>query len=163
MDADAMSRYIEGTFAGIGVLRSGGDTFYWYDPDGGGSFDQGLMFATVVTSDAYDAVSDLDQPGAYRINMGVGKPSYTALFGAPPKERDEGGVLITEHDHSVRDRLLPHPYYASQYWVGVVNPGIHAMDEVKRLLDEAYRFATRKADRKRARRLDPAGDGQPTS
>jgi len=39
---------------------------------------------------------------------------------------------------------MPHPVYASQYWVCVVNPSEATWDTLRRLLAEAHDFAARK-------------------
>jgi predicted DNA-binding protein (MmcQ/YjbR family) len=59
--------------------------------------------------------------------------------------------LATGVDYAALDTLMPHPFYASQYWVSVVNPGEATLDTVRTLLTEAYEFAARKHSRKRSR------------
>lgn len=152
MDATAMKHYISETFDGIRVAESEGDTFFSYDPDGDPPDDRWLPFATVVTDDNYDSVSGLGEPGAYRINIGLTKQAYVARLGSAPHSRDEHGILVTGFDYSVRDRVLPHPHYASQHWVCVVNPGRETTEDVRVMLDDAYRFALRKHANQRARR-----------
>jgi hypothetical protein len=150
MDVDAMKRYIDDAFDGVDSLDHQGDTFYFYDPE-----EQRARlhpFITIVTGDHYDTVSDLSRPGAYRINMGLTKATYVSMFGAPPKERDEHGVLRTGVDYAAVDTFMPHPFYASQYWVSVVDPGEATLDTVRTLLAEAYGFAARKHTNQRARR-----------
>ncbi|MBB4930994.1 hypothetical protein F4561_001814 [Lipingzhangella halophila] len=154
MDATAMTHYITETFDGVRVVESSGDTFLFYDPEGDLPSERLFSFAiaTVVTSDSNDTVSDLDHPGAYRVNIGLPKGAYTARFGPAPAVRDEHGVLETGYDYAVRDRVLPHPHYASQHWVCVVSPGPETTGEVRRMLDEAHRFVARKHANNRARR-----------
>src|SRR5688500_9729777 len=142
MDADAMKRYIDEAFDGVDSLDRLGDTFYFYDPE---DIRERLHpFITIVTGDHYDTVSDLSRPGAYRINMGLTRATYVSMFGAAPRQRDEHGVLETGVDYAAVDTVIPHPYYASQYWVSVVNPGGVTRDTVRVLLAEAYEFAARK-------------------
>lgn len=154
MDAAAMTRYISETFDGVRVVENSGDTFFRYDPSGDSSEDHWLPFATVVTGDNYDSVSNLDSPGAYRVNIGLPKAVYTSRFGPAPTDRDEHGVLDTGFDYSARDQVMPHPHYASQYWVCVVTPAENTLDDVRRLLDEAHRFAARKNANRSARGTD---------
>ncbi|MCE6997832.1 DUF6194 family protein [Saccharothrix sp. S26] len=144
MNADEMKEHISSTFAGVRVMEAYGDTFFLYDPDGDLPPERQMPFATIVNSDNYERVSDLDQPGAYRLNIGLTKATYTAMFGAPPTERDEQGVLKTEFDYAERDRVMPHPVYASQHWVCVISPGRATLDAIGPLLTEAYDFAVRK-------------------
>jgi len=144
MNAEEAHRHICTTFDGIRVLENEGDTFYLYDPAGDLPPERQLPFATIVTGDHYDTVSALDRPGAYRLNIGLTKATYTALFGAAPTQRDEHGVLRTGVDYAATDTLMPHPHYASQYWVSVVNPADATWSHVLDLLAEAHGFAARK-------------------
>ncbi len=132
-------------------MEASEDTFFIYDPDGDLPPERQMPFATIVTDDNYDRVSDLGRPGAYRLNIGVTKATYTALFGTPPTRRDEDGVLDTGFDYSVRDRLMPHPFYASQYWVCVVTPSEETLDTVRPMIAEAHEFAARKYANHQAR------------
>lgn len=147
-----MKRYISDTFDGVNVLDNQGDSFFLYDPDRDLPPERQLPFATIVTGDHYDTVSDLGRAGAYRINIGVTRATYTARFGAVPTRRDADGVLETGFDHAAQDTLTPHPIYASQYWVSVVNPGEATLDTVKAMLAEAHGFAARKHANRRSRR-----------
>jgi hypothetical protein len=52
----------------------------------------------------------------------------------------------TDYDFAALDRLMPHPAYARQSWVCVLNPSTETFEAVKPLLAEAYsRVATRHA------------------
>src|SRR5258706_1919988 len=123
MDAGDVKRYIWDAFDGVNPVENDGDTFLIYDPAGNLPPERQLPFATIVTDDHYDTVSALDRPGAYRLNVGLTKATYASLFGAAPTRRDEHGVLQTGFDYAATDTLMPHPIYASQYWVCIVNPG----------------------------------------
>jgi len=147
MDCRAVIRYIAEEFDHVVAVEKDGDTFFTYDPSGHPPDGAWMPFATVVTGDRYDRVSKLDRDGAYRLNIGLTKTTYTGLFGAPPRQRDEDWVLDTGFDYATEDRMMPHPYYASQYWVSVVNPGEATFEEVKRLLAEAHARAVRTASR----------------
>ena len=49
-----------------------------------------------------------------------------------------------EYDYTAEDQLMPHPVYAAQRWICVVNPSRATFDEkVKPLLNEAYRKLAR--------------------
>jgi hypothetical protein len=159
MDDEAVIRYLIEKFDHVVAVQNEGDTFFAYAP--GGAVPDGYWqpFVTVVTSDRHDRVSRLDRDGAYRLNIGLTKATYTGLFGTPPKQRDEDWVLDTGFDYATEDRLVPHPHYAPQYWVCVVNPGDDTFERVKPLLAEAHAVAARKAERRVARRDgDDRGD-----
>ncbi|MBO0867526.1 MAG: hypothetical protein J2P15_03090 [Micromonosporaceae bacterium] len=155
MDADELRQYICDTFDGVRAAEGSGDTFFLYDPAGDLPPERQQPFATIVTGDHYDHVSNLDRPGgAYRVNIGLTKATYTARFGAAATERDADGVLRTGADYTATDTLMPHPIYASQYWVCVVNPGEATLPTVRALLAEAYEFWVRKYANQQARRQD---------
>jgi Family of unknown function (DUF6194) len=139
MDADGMKRYVVETFDGVGWAENDGDTFFYYDPTGEGPPERWIPFATIVTGDRYDTVSALDEPGRYRVNVGLTRATYEELSPEPG-------------DYTATDVLLPHPEYASQHWVCVVNPGEATLDTVRILLAEAYALAVRRYDNRRARR-----------
>jgi hypothetical protein len=150
-----MKRYICETFEGITAVDGSGDTFFMYDPDGDLPAERQLPFVTIVTGDHYDSVSRLNRPGTYRLNIGLTKATYTAWFGAAPTQRDADGVLVTGFDYAAVDTVMPHPVYASQHWVCVVNPGEATLVTVRTLLAEAHRFAARKYANHQARREQP--------
>jgi hypothetical protein len=147
-----MRQYICGAFDGVNAAEAYGDTFFLYDPDGDLPAERQQPFATIVTGDHYDTVSELTEPGAYRLNIGLTKATYVALFGPAPTRRDENGVLDTGYDHAAVDTVVPHPIYASQHWVSVVNPGEATLETVRAFLAEAHGFAARKHANHQARR-----------
>jgi Family of unknown function (DUF6194) len=150
MDAQEIEHYIRETFDGISVTENSGDTFFFYDPDDLPA-NRMFPFVTIVTGDDHDTVSQLRRPGAYRLNIGLTRATYTSLFGRAPSVRDEHGVLETGFDYAARDRLMPHPVYASQHWVCVINPGVATFEEIRPLLAEAHAFAARKHANAKAR------------
>jgi hypothetical protein len=146
-----MRRYICEAFDGVTAADGSGDTFFMYDPDGDLPAERQFPFATIVTGDHYDSVSKLDRPGAYRLNVGLTKATYAAWFGAAPTQRDADGVLDTGFDCAAVDTVMPHPIYASQHWVCVVNPGETTLETVRTLLAEAHGFAARRYANRQAR------------
>lgn len=134
---------------GLRVLEAQDDLFYLYDPAADLPPERQQPFATIVTGDHYEQVSRLDEPGAWRLNLGLTKTTYTSLFGPVPTERDADWVLDSGHDYSERDKLMPHPFYAAQHWVCIVSPTDLA--PLLPLLTEAYEFAARKYANHQAR------------
>ncbi|GAA1717066.1 DUF6194 family protein [Kribbella yunnanensis] len=134
---------------GVRVLEAQDDLFYLYDPAADLPPERQQPFATIVTGDHYEQVSRLDEPGAWRLNLGLTKATYTSLFGSPPTERDADWVLASGHDYAARDLLMPHPFYASQYWVAIVSPSTLA--PLLPLITEAHDFAARKYANQAAR------------
>ena len=98
-------------------------------------------YATIVTTDEHDegAPSNLARPGAFRLNLGVGRESFERLVGSmePP-------------DYAAFDRILPHPVYAKQRWISILNPSDETFrDVVLPLIAEAHdRLASTRARRR---------------
>ena len=87
-------------------------------------------FATIVTTDEHDmgTPSDLARAGVFRLNIGVGKATFDRVVG------DQA-----EPDYAALDTVLPHPVYAKQRWVAILNPSRRSFDAVvKPLLAEAH-------------------------
>jgi hypothetical protein len=130
-----------------------GDTFYIYDPDRtlppAGQF----PFATIVTKDYgdFDCASQLNRAGVFRLNIGVSKETYRSLFGPQPSPPPTNGVVATGHDFTALDQLLPHPVYAPQSWVCILNPSAATFETVKPLLAEAYQLAVSRYTKREAR------------
>jgi hypothetical protein len=150
VDQDAIIHYVMDTFTGVEVIRptdgpGAGDTFFFYDPQHNLDPKRRFPFATIVTKDCgdFDSVSKLNRPGVFRLNIGVGRDAFRALLGHLPSEDSSKS---TDYDFAALDRLMPHPAYARQSWVCVLNPSTETFEAVKPLLAEAYsRVATRHA------------------
>jgi hypothetical protein len=154
MDEAALTHYITETFSGVDVVTANGDCFYMYDPEHNLPADRCFPFATLVTGDRYDQVSQLDRPSVFRLNIGVSRDTYRGLFGPPPVRLGPEGVVETGHDFAALNQLLPHPVYAPQAWVSVLNPGEATLETVKSLLAEAHALAIQ-----RHAKLRPKGAG----
>ncbi|WP_197319578.1 DUF6194 family protein [Saccharomonospora sp. NB11] len=150
MTAEELVRLV-GSYDGVHSVEHEGDTFFFYGFDGDVDIARTLPFATIVTGDHGETVSQLAADGAYRLNIGLTKASYVERFGPAPTERDDEGVLRTGVDYTARDVLMPHPFYASQHWVAVVNPSPATVERLHPLLTEAHAFAKRKYDNRTAR------------
>ena len=123
-----------------------GDAFFYYAPDG--TIPGGQPFATIVTKNyPDDTTSDLDGPGAYRVNVHVGATAAAALLtGRPPTAPDD------------RDAIMRHPVYGAQGWIAVVEPGPRTRDAVLAMLTTAHRHA---ADRHHRRHRRETADPDP--
>lgn len=157
MDREAIIRYVEETLPGVDILRPTdgpgvGDTFFYYDPRRDLDPARRMPFATIVVKDyrGFDESSRLDRPGVFRLNVGVGRDAFRALFGAPSGE----GGAAADHDFAALDRLMPHPAYGSQWWVCVLNPSAATFDAVKPLLADAYGKVVARFDAGRTGRDD---------
>ncbi|HEX2766086.1 MAG TPA: DUF6194 family protein [Candidatus Limnocylindria bacterium] len=75
-------------------------------------------FATVVWTDEHDigAPSNLARDGVYRVNVGVDPATFKRLVG---EQTDARGATL---DYAALDTVIPHPVYAKQRWIAVLNP-----------------------------------------
>lgn len=145
MDAAAIDTYIRAAFPGVEATAAYTYTFYFLGAE------RMLPFATMATADnEHDRVSALDRDGAYRLNVGVSRETYRALFGDEKPRLGPDGILDGGHDFTMRDRILPHPHYAPQSCVCVVSPGDETFEAVRPLLREAYDRAVLRAERREA-------------
>jgi hypothetical protein len=124
-----------------------GDSFFFYEPAGKGS--RRDPFATLVTKDypGFDTASDLNRPGIFRVNVGVGREAFRELFGYLPEAHPEHHA---EFDYTALDQLLPHPVYAPQGWVSVLNPGPQTVGQLEVLLRQAHDRAAQRYERREA-------------
>jgi Family of unknown function (DUF6194) len=155
VDQDAIIQYITDTFTGLDILRptdgpGGGDNFCYYDPQHDLDPARRMPFATIVTKDygEFDNTSQLNRPGVFRLNIGVSRDTFRALFGYAPGEESTASAA---YDFAALDRLMPHPVYAPQSWVCVLNPSARTFEAVKPLLAEAYSLVTTRHARRRAK------------
>jgi hypothetical protein len=125
-----------------------GDSFFFYDPEGDEA-NRRMPFATIVTQDydGWDTASDLNRPGVFRLNIAVGRTAFEKLTGYPPGEHETQPVRF---DYTAFDRLIPHPAYAAQGWVAILNPGPATAAQARTLLTGAHALAVQRHDRRRA-------------
>ena len=139
MDESSITSYILYTFANVETTTAFGYTFFFYGDD------HKLPFATMAGSDnEYDRVSNLDRPGVFRLNIGVSKQTFQALFGA-------GKVDVSGYDFTALDTIMPHPDYAAQSFICVLSPSEATFQKIQQLLGEAYDLALRRNTRRKAR------------
>src|SRR5262249_7135413 len=126
-------------------------TFFIYDPDRSLEPKHRFPFATIVTKDygEFDRASNLNREGVFRLNIGVSKDTFCSLFGPEPSAPGTSGVADTGCDFTTLDQILPHPAYAPQSWVCVLNPSDATFQAVRPLLAEAYDLAVQRYARTR--------------
>jgi hypothetical protein len=133
-DPEAITRTILERWPETDLVTIPGASFFSLDPER-----HFPNFATIVTVDDFD----LDQasrlssrPGIFRLNIGIGRATFQRVVGS-----------MAEPDYAALDRLLPHPVYAKQLWISVLNPSDATFrDVVLPLLVEAHdRLATARA------------------
>ena len=124
-DPEAISRTILETWPETDVVEALGAAFFSLDPE-----KHWPTFATIVTTDEHDegAPSNLARPGVFRLNIGVSRATFERLVGS-----------MTEPPYAEFDRILPHPVYAKQLWISILNPSDATFrDVVMPLLTEAH-------------------------
>lgn len=126
---------------------SWGDHFFYYAPDGEVPTNRQPHTTIVTKNYPDDTVSNLDEPGRWRLNLNVGANAYADLFGHPP-----GQLSVADVDHAATDTFVPHPIYGAYGWVSVVNPGEKTVDRAIELAQYAH-----DADRRRLERREAAG------
>lgn len=99
-----------------------GDVFCFAGRAADGTLAQRGMFATVVTKDypGFDDRSALSDPEAFRLNVAVDATTFERLVGRTPRDAHEEIDIV---DLAVRDQVMPHPHYARQAWISIVQPG----------------------------------------
>jgi hypothetical protein len=118
-----------------------GDHFFYYAPDGEVP-QREQPYATIVTKDyPDDAACDLDPAGRWRLNIRVGREKFIEMMGATPRAAE------LPADPGIADVFIPHPVYAAQGWVAVVNPGAATSDIAVDLLRQAHDDARVRAER----------------
>jgi hypothetical protein len=131
-DREAMIRLVRETWPNAFVAEIESAVFFSLDAK------HWPNFATIVWTDEHDMgnPSDLARPDVYRVNIGLGKETFLRLVGS-----------MTDADHAALDRLMPHPVYAKQRWVAILNPSDTTVREtLLPLLAEAHdRLAAQRA------------------
>lgn len=101
-----------------------GDHFFYYAPDG--RVPPGQPYATVVTKDYPGEPASGLGGGRWRVNIHVGRAQV------PASDR------VNQEDITRADVVLPHPVYARQGWIAVINPGPATTATVLELLRAAH-------------------------
>lgn len=162
MDEASITRYVTDTFEGVDVVVASrangapeaawGDTFFIHDPDRTLPPERRFPFATIVTKDYgdFDCASNLNRPGVFRLNLGIGRETYRSLFGQQETavaSLDEVGSDVS-YDFTALDKIMPHPVYGKMHWVCVLNPSDATFEKsVRPLLVEAYELAVKRYDK----------------
>jgi hypothetical protein len=106
-DPEAITRAILERYPETVVAEALGATFFSLDEK------HWPNYATIVTTDEHDegTPSDLARCGIFRLNIGVSRETFERLVGS-----------IESPDYAAFDRILPHPVYAKQRWIAILNP-----------------------------------------
>ena len=124
-DPEAIKRTILETWPETDVVEALAAWFFSLDPE-----KHWPNYATIVTTDEHDegAPSNLSRPGVFRLNIGVGRETFQRLVGG-----------MVDPDYATFEQILPHPVYAKQLWISILNPSDATFREVVMpLLTEAH-------------------------
>jgi len=72
MNEAEISQYITSTFPNAEAVVADGNSFFFHGSE------RMMPFATLVTNDLYDQVSNLNRPGVFRLNLGISKETFIA-------------------------------------------------------------------------------------
>lgn len=135
MDETSVVDYIIKTFPEAEATDSYGYTMFFYRSD------RQLPFATLIAADTeYDRISNLDRPGVFRLNIGVSRQTFQALFGSDK-------VDVDSYDFTALDVIMPHPDYARQHFICVLSPSEATFERILPMLAEAYKKAMSRVNR----------------
>lgn len=99
-----------------------------------------VPFMTIADSDNdFDSVSNLNREGVFRINIGVSRETFQTLFGEAVSETA---------DYSAINVFLPHPDYAPQNFICILNPSGENVQKTKEFITEAHERAAARFARK---------------
>lgn len=133
-DPAEITRWMTETYPETVVAETMGATFFSLDAR------HWPNFATIVTTDEHDMgnPSNLAREGVFRLNIGVGKATFERLVGG-----------VADPDYRVIDAIIPHPVYAKQRWIAILNPSRETFENVvKPLIEEAHERLARPARRR---------------
>jgi len=132
MTENELERSILESFAHVEKDINFGYTFFFVGSD------HRLPFVTIAESDNdYDSVSALHRAGVFRINIGVSKASFDSLF---PKATQEA----KSWDYTALNVFMPHPEYAKQHFICILNPESENLAKTRAYIDEAYQLAAKR-------------------
>jgi len=130
-DPGAITRYITETWPDTIVAEAMGGTFFSCNEQSWPNF------ATIATGDDFDNASDLGREGIFRLNIGVTGRTFDRTIDPS-----------AEPTHTALDRVIPHPLYAAQHWLSILNPSHESFETlVKPLLEEAHEIVAERENR----------------
>jgi hypothetical protein len=142
ISVQTIEQYITEQLPNVTKLDSYGYQFFFYESD------QVLPFVTIATSDnEHDNKSNLDRDGVFRVNIGVSKDSFNKLF----------TDTKTDWDYTTLNRFMPHPDYAAQHYICILNPADDLLEETIRFIEEAHLIAKRRFDKKQSAKMRKSG------
>ena len=138
IDETFLADYITTTFDHVESMVNVGYTFFFYRDD------HMHAFATIAShGNEYEQISKLDRPGVYRLNIGLSRETFQAMFG-------KGKIDTSLYDFTALDTIMPHPEYSSQHFICVLSPGEATFERIRPMLAEAYDFAVKRYNKRKS-------------
>ena len=152
MEKSAAHEHLTTALPCVVVKAAWGETSYFYNPDH--VLKRGTYFATIKEKDGEnDRASELGRQGIWRLNIGVTKAAYQALFGPLPARPAKGGIIEGPWDVTVRNVITPHPIYGWMGWVAVLSPSEETWKRCIPLLKVAHGRAKVKFEKRTLQRV----------
>nr|WP_199156743.1 DUF6194 family protein [Pedobacter sp. ASV2] len=135
MSLQRIEKYLREKLNNVQEEQSFGYHLFFYGTD------HRLPFVSTAGSDnEYDNVSKLDREDVFRVNIGVSKESFAKLF-------PESGI---ECDFTTLNTFLPHPHYAAQNFICILNPAGENLIQTLQFIDEAHLLAKKRFEKKQS-------------
>lgn len=148
MTSDEILQYCLENLKGTVLIESWGEKGIFYNPDS--KLKRGIYVLTVKEKDGEnDKSSDLNRENIYRVNLGIHKETFIEMFGALPKRPEKGGIVDMPYDFTEINNIIPHPVYAWMGWICVLNPTEMIFEKLKPFIQEAYKYAREKYEKKK--------------
>jgi len=138
IDESFITSYITSTFENVETAVNLGYTFFFYRDD------HMHAFATIASNgNEYEQISKLDRPGVYRLNIGLSRETFQAMFG-------KGKIDTSSYDYTALDTIMPHPEYSAQHFICVLSPSEVTFERIQPMLAEAYEVAVKRYNKRKS-------------
>ncbi|MDX1737284.1 MAG: DUF6194 family protein [Alphaproteobacteria bacterium] len=140
LSVDEIAGYLTKICPGLVFSHNWGERGLFYNPEN--KLPKGIYLMTFKEKDGEnDKASQIDRGNIFRLNLGLTKTSYEALFGPRPARPKAGGVVDVDYDFTRIDQLMPHPVYGWMGWVCILNPSVANLKKLEPLIMESYENA----------------------
>jgi len=138
IDESFITSYVTSTFENVETAVNLGYTFFFYRDD------HMHAFATIASNgNEYEQISKLDRPGVYRLNIGLSRETFQAMFG-------KGKIDTSSYDYTALDTIMPHPEYSAQHFICVLSPSEVTFERIQPMLAEAYEVAVKRYNKRKS-------------
>jgi hypothetical protein len=143
LEVKQILEYCSNNFLDTVLVESWGEKGIFYNPNR--ALKRGIYVLTIKDKDGeHDKGSNLNREGIFRVNIGLRKSTFINMFGIIPARPAAGDVVGMQYDFTALDTILPHPVYAWMGWISILNPSEQTFEQLKPLIQEAYKLAQEK-------------------